>query len=492
MKQQLLIFTIPLFIIFFRVPMPARAQAPEKKPLMLSEVVEMVREQSVAALLAETERENSYWQFRTYRANLYPQVRLSSTLPDFAKTYSPITQDNGSVEFQPVRNNNSVLNLELSQNIGLTGGEIFVSSELRRFDDFERKQTRYSSNPVFVGYRQSIFSYNPFRWDRKIQPLRYESSRREYLTGLESVSLRATRFYFNLLLAQINFTMAQQNVENGQKTLDIAKVKHEMGKISENDLLQVKYNLLNDRNALARARQDMQTADLLLKSYVGLTREGIEVVEPTEIPELSINQELALSEAKRNKETELNFQIRELEAGSALDYAKKNNGLNAELFATLGLVNASGRVGEVYQDPIDQQTVRLGLSIPIMDWGRSKARVKTAEANQKLVEYSVRQDQINFEQEIITQAELIRSLESQLPVAEEAAVVARQRYRIAGESFALGKISITELSIAQNQKDQARRTYLQSLQLYWESYYNLRKLTLYDFERQKPILEDRQ
>ena len=485
--QKLILILIPILMLQFAV----LAQVQEKKTLQLAEVIAMVRQQSVAALLAETERETSYWQFRTYRANLFPQVRLSSTLPDFAKTYSPITQDNGTIEFQPIVNNNSVLNLELSQNIGLTGGEVFVSSQLQRFDDFERKMTRYSSNPVFVGYRQSIFSYNPFRWDRKIQPLLYESSRREYLADLESASLRATQFYFNLLLAQINFSMAQQNVENGQKTLDIAIVRHEMGKISENELLQVKYILLNARNALAQARQQMHTADLQLKSFVGLAQTLVEVAEPANIPDLSISQELALSEARKNKETWLEFQIRELEAKSALDQAKKNNGLNAELFATVGLVNRSDKVEGVYQNPIDQQTVRLGLSIPLMDWGRSKARVKTAEANQKLVEYSVRQDQINFEQMIITQVELISSLQAQLPVAEEAAEVALQRYHIAGESFALGKISITELSIAQTEKDQARRTYLQSLQYYWESFYNLRLLTLYDFEEQKPILEDR-
>lgn len=479
-------------IIFFLFPLSLMAQNSQKEMLPLEEIIEMVREQSVAALLAETERETSYWEFRTYRSSLFPQVTLSSTLPDFAKTYSPITQPDGTIEFQPIVNNNSLLNLELSQNIGLTGGEIFVSSQLQRFDDLERNTTRYNSNPVFVGYRQSVFSFNPFRWARQIEPLRYEVSRREFLTDIEAVSLKATQFYFNLLLAQINYNMAQQNVENGQKTLDIAKVRHEMGRISQNELLQVQYSLLNAQNALARASQDMKTAFLQLKSFVGISQQEVELIEPSNIPDLFLSHELALSEAKKNKETWLNFQIRELEAKRDLNKAKKNNGLNAELFATLGLVNRADHVEQVYQNPVDQQSVSLGLSIPLMDWGRSKARVKTAEANQKLTEYAVRQDEINFEQQIVTQVDMLSSLQSQIAVAKEAAEVARQRYQIADESFALGEISMTELNIAQTEKDQARRLYLQSLQNYWESFYSLRMLTLYDFEAQQPIGDNRQ
>lgn len=479
-----------ILICLFCLPLSLRAQSAEQEILLLEEVVEMAREKSVASLLAETQRETSYWQFRTYRSGLLPQLSLSSILPDFARTFSPVTQPDGTILFQPIVNNNSLLNLEMSQNIGITGGEIFVSSQLQRFDDFERNTTRFNSNPVFVGYRQAIFGFNPFRWDRKVEPLRFEASHRKYLTDLEAVSLKATQFYFNLLLAQINFNMAEQNVEHGQKTLEIAKVRQQMGKLSQNDVLQVSYNLLNARNALAQARQDMQTAWLLLKSYVGLPQERITALEPANVPQLFIDQELALSEARENKETWLNFQIRELEAKRELDRAKVSNGLNAELFATVGLVNRAEQVEQVYQDPVNQQSVRLGISVPLLDWGRNKARIKTAEANQQLVEYAVRQDQINFEQQIITQVEQLNSLQSQLEVAAEAADVARQRYGIAGESFALGKISITDLNIAQTEKDQARRIYLQSLQAFWESFYNLRMLTLYDFEEQKPIGED--
>ncbi len=475
-------------ILLLLLALPFSISAQDTTSLNLQEVIQRARSQSVASLLAETSRETSYWEYRSYRSGLYPRLSLSGTLPDFSRTFSPVTQPDGTILFQPIVNNNSGLNLELSQNIGLSGGEIFVSSRLQRFDDFERNMMQYNSNPVSVGYRQSLFAYNPFRWAKQLEPLRLERSRRQYVSELEKVSLQVTTLYFNLVLAQVDYRMALQNVENGTKILEIARVRHEMGRISDNGLLQLRYNLLNAKNALAQSRQDVQTALLQLKAYVGLEGEISEVSEPSSLPRLQLDGELALAEALKNKETVLDFKIRNIEAQRDVQIAKGQRGPNAELFASVGLTNRAEQLEGVYQNSADQQRVSIGFTVPIMDWGRSKALVKTAEARQKLTEYSLQQEQLIFEQQVMVEVSQMETLKDQVAVAKEAAEVAQQRYHIAGESFRLGEVSITELNIAQNEKDQARRIYLLALRNFWETYYRLRLLTLYDFEKGEPIL----
>jgi outer membrane protein TolC len=479
MKILLLILFLPLSL------------KDQERVLNLEEIVQRAREQSVASLLAETGKETSYWEYRSYRSSLFPQLSLRGMLPDYNRSFTPITQPDGTVIFQPVMNNSSGLSLELSQNIGLTGGELFISSGLQRFDDFERDFMQYNTNPVSIGFRQSLFAYNPFRWACQIEPLRLERSRRKYLTDLEAVSLQATSLYFNLLLAQIDHEMARQNVENGQKTLEIARVRHEKGRISDNDLLQVRYILLNAQNAQAQARQEMQNALLQLKTYTGLEGGSFNVVEPGKIPALQVSEPLALEEARKNKETVLEFQIRALQAQGEVQAARARRGHNVEMFASVGLSNRADGLEGVYQSPANQQMLQIGFTVPLLDWGRGRAIIKTAEANRKLEDYSIKLDQLAFEQQIITQVGLIQSLSMQVLVAQEAADVARQRYAIAGESFALGRISITDLNIAQNEKDTARRIYLQALRNYWETYYRLRMLTLYDFERGEKIREEK-
>ena len=77
--------------------------------------------------------------------------------------------------------------------------------------------------------------------------------------------------------------------------------------------------------------------------------------------------------------------------------------------------------------------------------------------------------------------------QQQLVLAEEARSVSEQRYRIATERFKTGDISIGDLNISMSEKDRAQRDYVQSLRDYWESYYKIRLLTLYDFRVQQKI-----
>jgi len=63
--------------------------------------------------------------------------------------------------------------------------------------------------------------------------------------------------------------------------------------------------------------------------------------------------------------------------------------------------------------------------------------------------------------------------------------VALERYKVSQNRYLIGKIDITNLNIALNEKDNAKRSYIQALNSFWGAYYDLRKLTLYDFADRK-------
>jgi len=139
----------------------------------------------------------------------------------------------------------------------------------------------------------------------------------------------------------------------------------------------------------------------------------------------------------------------------------------------------------LYTNPNTQALVNLGISVPILDWGRNKARMSQAEANQRLVEYTLEQDVINFEQEIFTKVKNFIMMKERLGVTSLSSDVAQRRYDIALKRYQTGNVSITDLNIAQNEKDSNKRAYFNSLKDYWMAYYELRALTLYDFEREQ-------
>ena len=120
--------------------------------------------------------------------------------------------------------------------------------------------------------------------------------------------------------------------------------------------------------------------------------------------------------------------------------------------------------------------------MPVLDWGRNKARMRIATANQQLTNYVINQERQNFEQEIITKVRQLEVLRSQIEISRKSDEVAQERYLVAQNRYLIGKIDITNLNIALNEKDQAKRSYLTALRDFWIAHYELRGLTLFDFQ----------
>jgi outer membrane protein TolC len=376
----------------------------------------------------------------------------------------------------------------LEQNIRKTGGTIYATAQLQRFDDFARNNTLYNGTPVAVGLSQPLFRFNPLKWEAKIAPLKYKESQQEYVEALELIALTASDLYFEMLLAQVNVKIAQTNLTNTDRILRIAQEKFDIGTISRNEILQLQLEQLKAQKAAGTARRELEISTLNLRSYTGLKgQERIELQPPQPETLPTIQAELLLKEAYENRADAVAFERRKLEAAQSVAKAKGDNGINATLMANLGYSNSGKNVQEVLQNPQNYQAVQIQFNVPIMDWGRSKSRIKTAEEQRQLVAYTLEQDKLNFQQEIYTQVTLFEMLKGQLSLTAQADSIASEKYQIAQERYVLGNLSVTDLSISFAEKDQGKRDFIGVLRDYWSAYYQLRWLTLYDFEQNKKI-----
>lgn len=464
------------------------AQKNDTVRLTLKEVVKMAKDRSIASLQAQTVRETKYWQWRTHRSNYQPQLSLQGIAPGYNKSYIPVLQPNGTIDFHPVHNNNSSLNLSFSQSIATTGGTVFGTTQIQRFDDFDRKNTLYNGVPYGIGYSQPLARFNALKWDQRIEPLKYRESKQEYIESMEEIAITANTYFFDLLLAQVNLQIAETNYGNTQNILRIANEKLAMGKISRNEILQLQLEEVKAQKAVGTARRDIEIAKLNLKAFTGLPGDAaVELAVPNTITPVRIDGDKVLSEAYANRSDALGFLRRELEAKRDVAKAKGENGINATLTAQLGFSKSATSFSKMYEAPKTQQLVQLEFDIPILDWGRSKSRTKTAEANRKFAAYAVEQDKQNFAQEIITEVTLFDMMKDQLVLVRRADSIASEKYTIAKDRYVLGNLSITDLSIAFQEKDQAKRDYVYALRDYWKAFYRLRYLSLFDFEKDQKI-----
>jgi outer membrane protein len=486
-KRQTKIFIMMLVVCLFEGPVFVQEPV-VVETLSLEQVILLAKEGSPAALQAQTVKENRYWQYNTFLSNYKPQLVLSGG-DEFSREVVATRQNDGTYAFPQVNQNYTSLNLSLEQHLGFSGSRIHVSSSLNRFDNFYNSNILYSGNPAYIGFTQLLFFYNWLKWDKKVHPLLYEESKREYLERMEDISVQVSSLFFDLLLAEVAVDIAAKNLENNQSNLTKAQERQGIGKAKSGDLLQLRLSVMRAKQQMARANLDLKSSTLRLKSYVGLnSHASLVLIPPTSIPDFGLNTGTALSEALRSRRAAVAFKRRKLEAARGVATAKGNGGFDAHISATFGLTNRGEALTDVYSRPDDQQAVVLNFSIPVMDWGRQKSRIKTAEANQKLIDYTVAQDRVNFEQEIITHVDLFDMLRQQVVIAEESDKIAQERYEDTRSRYLAGEENLTNLNIAMQEKDEAGKSFIAGLRDFWIAYYRLRRLTLYDFEKDILIL----
>jgi outer membrane protein TolC len=244
----------------------------------------------------------------------------------------------------------------------------------------------------------------------------------------------------------------------------------------------VELQLLQSRQDIAQANLNLETARLQLRTYLGLQANEAfpELVLPETVPAFEVRIEDALAHAKKNRAAFISFERQRLQAESALAQARGNR-FQTNISAAYGLNNNGLVVNDVYDSPLEQQQVNVTFSIPVLDWGRNKAMMRRAIANKKLTDYIIDQSEVTFEQDIMTLVRQFELLRLQLEITKKSDEVATERYNVAQNRYLIGKIDITNLNIALEQKDNAKRGYVGALQSFWSSYYQLRRLTLFDF-----------
>ncbi len=484
MKSVLRIFFVLALPGLPRPPAAAQATAPD---LGLADVIAQALAHSAIGQQARTDRETGYWAWRGYRANYRPQLGVQGTLPNFSRAIAPVVQPDGTTSFQAVRINSSDLSLTLTQNVGLTGGQVFVGSVVQRFDDFNGGLRRYNNRPFAVGLTQPLGQFNALRWDRRIEPLRYQESQRQFAEQRETIAQRVTELYFDVLLQQVNADVAGQNAGATAELLRIGRARYRLGRLSRSDLLQLELNLLDAQQAQAQARLDAENAAVGLQAYTGLAGAPALAVPPA-APRPAVGPADALALARQHRGAPLAFRRRLLQAEREVALARGATGFRATLAANLGYVNQAETLGATYLGLQNQQQLSLTFAAPLVDWGRREALVKTAALARDQVQRDVAQEEQGFAQTVLTQAGQQGALGEQLRRAGRADSLAQQRYDIARATYVLGRISLTDLTLASGAKDGARRNYIFALRAGWVAYYRLRALTLYDFERQLPLV----
>jgi outer membrane protein TolC len=480
---------ILLIVVLVYSATGAFSQEVLKRTLTLEEVIGLAHEQSLQAILARHQFRGSYWQYRMHVANYLPKLSLEGDLVDFNRSLKKYQLVDGSYTYIKDYANTVTMGMNLRENIGLTGGSVYASSNLQRMDQFGGEEnSMYLSSPIQIGFRQPLNGYNEFRWEKKIEPLRYEEAKKTYIDAMEGVAMRAVNYFFDLALAQINVDIAHINFQNTDTLYKIAQGRFNMGTIAENELLQLELRHLESSTDLNQRGIELEIYKFQLRSFLNFNPQtDVELIIPSDVPFMQVDINKALEEAKQNNPDMVQLERQLIEAQQNVAMTKAEKGLDANLFASFGLTQSAADIPGAYKNPQDQQTFQVGIALPLLDWGLGRGRYKMAQSNQEVVNTRVQQAKIDFEQQVLLKVMQFNLQDDQLLIAAKSDTVARSSYEISKQRFLIGKIDVLDLNVALEDKDVARRGYISALREFWTYYFEIRQLTQYDFIKQQPL-----
>ncbi len=478
-------------VILSSLPILCTAASADTLIMSLDEAIMLARSNSLDASVAVNELRTAYWQWRSFKANRLPELSFSGTIPSYTKNYSSYQLDDGSYTF--VRNNYIGLNGKLSVNqiIPFTGGTLSLETSA----DYLRTLSgegdgRFMSVPVALTLNQPVFGVNTFRWENKIEPIRYREAQAAFLQASEEVAMTAISAYFQLLMADSDLNIARQNHDNSRRLYEVAEAKRRMGQISKNDLLQMELNLLEAESALTEAESALNEKMFALRSFLDLDG-NVRIIPalPAMVSAPEVDYADVLDKALERNKFSRNIRRRQLEADYEVAQAKGQL-RQITLFAQIGFTGTDSRFDGAYNRLRDNQVVELGVKIPLVDWGKRRGQVKVAQSNRDVVEARLRRESLDFTQDIFILTERFNNQKKQVELAAAADGIALRRYDANIQTYILGKISTLDLNDSQVKKDEARSEYIRQLYLYWFYYYQLRSLTLWDFEHSTGIEAD--
>ena len=171
-----------------------------------------------------------------------------------------------------------------------------------------------------------------------------------------------------------------------------------------------------------------------------------------------------------------------------ISLARANNRFNASIQGSVGFNQTATQFGQADQSLLGRQRLTVGVNLPMLQWGAGHADLEEAKAIEERVTANNR-----MRRDALTEDARFSVL--QLQQAQRNVHRRQGRHRsgqaVRGRAQSLHHRQDRNdaLYLAQGEKDAAVLANVQALRNYWTSYYRLRRVMLYDFEKKAEMAD---
>ncbi|MEO1263790.1 MAG: TolC family protein [Bacteroidota bacterium] len=482
-----------LVSIFFVCPAATHLQT-DTLYLSFEKAIELALQNAVELKLAQSQlKENAHNQ-KLFYLGLQPNLSFNGTAPNLSRSIEARPLPDGRDAFVNRSTMYNGLGVSLSHQIPSLNASWYARTDLERLDVFKTDQfagsTTYFFTPISVGINIPLFRFNEIKWGKQQFQLLDDEMIAEQAVIRESVINRTLNLYSVCFQLQKQLEVIERQIEDVQILFGIKKKLNELGSVPKAEILRLELQLQNNESSFQQRLVDFNNAKMKLFDYINLrTTKDIFFVNPDWEP-ISVDFFTAIQQATQNKYILSNHILRRQTLEAELLKTKKENGVNLNLNASVGLNKTDENLQDLYRDLLDREVIALTLQVPITGW---KAQLHREEiVSEKIYrEDLIMQEEItDIKRDLKILFDEYNSLVDRIIIEKEAVEITAEIYELTRTQFLAGNENFNQLNIVNKERDQAFISYFNTVFDTIVKYFEIREVCLYDFVGNKTLVKD--
>jgi outer membrane protein TolC len=466
-------------------------QLSPQTPITIEQALDIAEENNPILIRSKLNLERYQLNLVAQRASLKSRFSLNLDPVGYSRTRR---FDNRLSQWYTNETLTSSGTFRVSQPILPTDGEISLINTFGWQDNQSTvegidNRNRAFSNDLYLQLNQPIFTYNRRKMELRQIEFDYENAGISYALQRLNTERSITNQFYAVYMAKSNLDISREELENARQSFDIIRNKVEADLSAKEELYQAELNLATAQSSVEERIVALENAKDELKQTLGMPLgDQLDVKAEIEVSPIAVRLDQAVNSGLASRmelrQREIDMELAELQ----MIQTKGLNEFKGDVSLSIGIIGDHERFGDIYDNPTQNPRVALSFTVPIFDWGEKKARVRAQKAAQTIAKLEHENQKLDIELNIRQVWRRLENLRTQIDIAEKNVRNAQLTYDINLTRYREGDLTGMEISQFQTQLSNKKITYSQTLINYKIELLNLKILSLYDFEKDRPIL----
>jgi len=348
------------------------------------------------------------------------------------------------------------------------------------------------SNNLYLSLNQPLFTYNRTKLNIKSLENDLENAQLNYAMQKLNLEKQVTQTFYNVYFAQMQLSISKTELDNTQKTFELTQNKVDAGLAAKEELYQAEVNLATAKSTVQNNQVSLDNTKDQFKQYIGMNiNDEITVMANINSTPVSVDMAKALEYGQKSRMELRQRQISIESAQFTMIQTRALNEFKGSLDLSVGIIGTDSHLADIYQTPTQNPKVSVSFNIPLYDWGEKKARIAAQQASIESAKLSLSNQEIQITIDIRQVCRSLQNLVNQIDIAKQNEENSQRTYAINQEKYKNGDLTSMDMNLYQTQLSSKSMTYAQALIDYKIGLLNLKIQSLYDFEKNEPVIPEK-